>query len=116
MISFTSPILSVSPDVVKDLDGEDALHGMWTGTSKNSLAQRFPLTFPTLVFTKCKQSLKDGRRLENMSWRLWFREMALSHSPDSLTSGTSSPALSDAGCPSPITPVSEKGPQDGEFI
>lgn len=63
-----------------------------------------------LVFTKCKQSLKDGRRLENISWRLWFREISYSHSPNS---GTSSPALSDAGCPSPITPVSENGPQDG---
>ena len=31
MIDFPLPILSVSPDVVKDLDGEDALYGMWTG-------------------------------------------------------------------------------------
>ena len=31
MIDFPSPILSVSTDVVKDLDGEDALYGMWTG-------------------------------------------------------------------------------------
>ncbi|KAI0682879.1 hypothetical protein BC835DRAFT_1397992 [Cytidiella melzeri] len=90
MIEFPSPILSVSPEVVKDLDGEDALYGMWT------------------VFTKCKQSLKDGRRLENMSWRLWYREMSFSHSSESLTSGTSS----DTGCPSPITPVSENGPQN----
>lgn len=27
-----------------------------------------------LVFTKCKDNLENGRRLENMSWRLWFRE------------------------------------------
>lgn len=26
------------------------------------------------VFTKCKESLESGRRLENLSWRLWFRE------------------------------------------
>lgn len=32
MIEFSTPILSVSPEVVKDLDGEDALYGMWTGT------------------------------------------------------------------------------------
>ncbi|KAI8809861.1 hypothetical protein BJ742DRAFT_868129 [Cladochytrium replicatum] len=25
------------------------------------------------VFTKCKDSLENGRRLENMSWRLWYR-------------------------------------------
>jgi hypothetical protein len=32
------------------------------------------------VFTKCKESLHDGRRLENISWRLWYREMATSSS------------------------------------
>lgn len=26
------------------------------------------------VFTKCAESLESGRRLENLSWRLWFRE------------------------------------------
>lgn len=62
------------------------------------------------VFTKCKQSLKDGRRLENMSWRLWYREMSTSPTYESSTSGNSSPALSDV----PITPVSENGPQNGE--
>jgi len=29
------------------------------------------------VFTKCKASLQDGPRLENISWRLWYREMAI---------------------------------------
>ncbi|PWN54069.1 hypothetical protein IE53DRAFT_359482 [Violaceomyces palustris] len=29
------------------------------------------------VFTKCKESLESGRRLENLSWRLWFREAHL---------------------------------------
>jgi hypothetical protein len=24
-------------------------------------------------FTKCKDNLNDGARLENMSWRLWYR-------------------------------------------
>lgn len=27
-----------------------------------------------LVFTRCKDSIKHGRRLENMSWRLWYRQ------------------------------------------
>ncbi|CAO3623397.1 unnamed protein product [Cunninghamella blakesleeana] len=26
------------------------------------------------AFTKCKQNIRDGFRLENMSWRLWYRE------------------------------------------
>ena len=32
---------------------------------------------PFIVFTKCKESLQEGRRLENISWRLWYREMML---------------------------------------
>lgn len=31
-----------------------------------------------LVFTKCKDNLENGRRLENISWRLWYRS---THSP-----------------------------------
>src|SRR5579859_982566 len=27
-----------------------------------------------LVFTKCAENLENGRRLENFSWRLWYRE------------------------------------------
>ncbi|KAI8138909.1 hypothetical protein BJV82DRAFT_673251 [Fennellomyces sp. T-0311] len=26
------------------------------------------------VFSKCKDNLENGRRLENLSWRLWYRE------------------------------------------
>lgn len=33
------------------------------------------------VFTKCKESLQDGRRLENISWRLWYRELMLADRP-----------------------------------
>jgi hypothetical protein len=29
------------------------------------------------VFSKCKDNLENGRRLENMSWRLWYRECTL---------------------------------------
>ncbi|KAI0030596.1 hypothetical protein K488DRAFT_27889, partial [Vararia minispora EC-137] len=54
--SFPSPVLSVAVDVVRDLDGKEALSGLWN------------------VFTKCKDSLQDGYRLENISWRLWHRE------------------------------------------
>ncbi|ETW82470.1 hypothetical protein HETIRDRAFT_244744, partial [Heterobasidion irregulare TC 32-1] len=54
--AFPSSVLSVTADVIKELDGGDALSGLWT------------------LFTKCKESLQDGRRLENISWRLWYRE------------------------------------------
>ncbi|TCD62494.1 hypothetical protein EIP91_006815 [Steccherinum ochraceum] len=92
MIDFPSPILSVASDVVSELDGEDAVYGLWT------------------LFTKCKRSLKDGHRLENISWRLWYREMSNSHCSPSQSPGSTSPPLSDSQGYSPITPTSEDGP------
>ncbi|KAA1479005.1 hypothetical protein DENSPDRAFT_846016 [Dentipellis sp. KUC8613] len=55
---FPSPVLSVAADVVKDLDGGEALSSLWQ------------------LFTRCKDSLQDGPRLENISWRLWYREVS----------------------------------------
>ncbi|KAF5359358.1 hypothetical protein D9756_003596 [Leucocoprinus leucothites] len=51
------PVLTVAADVVRQLEGEDALPLLWT------------------LFSKCKESLKDGRRLENISWRLWHKAL-----------------------------------------
>ncbi|GLB45771.1 putative protein of unknown function (DUF3295) [Lyophyllum shimeji] len=55
---FPVPVLSVAAEAVRELEGGEALCGLWT------------------LFTKCKASLQDGHRLENISWRLWYREMA----------------------------------------
>ena len=118
--SFPSPILSVAADVVRDLDGEDALFGLWARAYLFSLALSFfsPSPFVVVVFTKCKESLKDGRRLENISWRLWYREMASAQSTPSTSPGSLSPSFSEKRSPSPITPVSEDGlvAQQGQYF
>lgn len=36
---------------------------------------------PLSVFTKCKESCQDGQRLENISWRLWYRELIQAQVP-----------------------------------
>ena len=60
---------------------------------------------PSLVFTKCKESLQDGRRLENISWRLWYRELAAhTHTQRQLPTPPHEPLPQY-----PLTPVSEKG-------
>ncbi|GAA5892873.1 hypothetical protein JCM5296_006029 [Sporobolomyces johnsonii] len=49
-------VLALAPDSLAslgELDG-DSLSELWA------------------VFTRCKDSLQNGRRLENLSWRLWF--------------------------------------------
>ncbi|KAI6004723.1 hypothetical protein EDD15DRAFT_2124996, partial [Pisolithus albus] len=58
LTSFPASVLSVMADAVKDLEGHDALTGLWT------------------LFTKCKESVQDRRRLENIPWRLWHHELA----------------------------------------
>ncbi|KAI9303839.1 hypothetical protein BJ944DRAFT_241095 [Cunninghamella echinulata] len=50
------------------------------------------------VFSKCKNSIENGRRLENLSWRLWYRESSLQqhHQSSSVsTCSTFGPATLD---------------------
>lgn len=55
---LTSPIIAVNLNQVVGVDPSDVnnLFSMWT------------------IFSKCAESLENGRRLENLSWRLWNRE------------------------------------------
>ncbi|OLL24236.1 hypothetical protein NEOLI_003810 [Neolecta irregularis DAH-3] len=56
--ALADPVLSLAVNNIHKIDAINAecLSSMWT------------------VFTKCKENLENGRRLENLSWRLWFRE------------------------------------------
>ncbi|KAI8582944.1 hypothetical protein K450DRAFT_225590 [Umbelopsis ramanniana AG] len=57
------PMLAIAKHNFGDLEMIDAdnISGMWA------------------VFTKCKANIEHGTRLENMSWRLWYRETANHH-------------------------------------
>ncbi|KAK6860951.1 hypothetical protein PG995_004587 [Apiospora arundinis] len=52
-------VLTVDPNVIHKVDTANAQNffNMWT------------------VFTRCADSVEQGRRLENMSWRLWNRKL-----------------------------------------
>ena len=90
LTTFPAPVLSVTADAVKDLQGQDALSALW---ARKHLVPPLPipLTLSFSVFTKCKESLQEGRRLENISWRLWHRELLLAQqayqppTPDSVS-------------------------------
>ena len=73
---FPTPVLSIASDALKDLEGRDALLGLWNCKFllRGIIHMLIYISTPQ-VFTKCKESLQDGRRLENISWRLWYREM-----------------------------------------
>ncbi|KAI9733974.1 MAG: hypothetical protein M1834_002631 [Cirrosporium novae-zelandiae] len=55
---LAAPLLSVDANKMHKIDPSNAenLFGMW------------------MVFSRCAESLEEGRRLENLSWRLWNRE------------------------------------------
>ncbi|KAK1235055.1 hypothetical protein PQX77_001720 [Marasmius sp. AFHP31] len=79
LLDLPSPVLTVAPDVLRHLEGNTALTSLW------------------YLFTKCKSSVEDGQRLENISWRLWYREMAAAtHSYRPLTPCSPSSELTDA--------------------
>ncbi|KAI8378465.1 hypothetical protein BD560DRAFT_445000 [Blakeslea trispora] len=72
------PVLSLAMPSVHNMDSMDAysLSCMWNSkyTKDKSSVHRFD---HLSVFSKCKNNLENGRRLENMSWRLWYRETTL---------------------------------------
>ncbi|KAL4937277.1 hypothetical protein BDV06DRAFT_203275 [Aspergillus oleicola] len=55
---LSTPVLTVDTEKIHKVDtaNTQSLHGMW------------------MVFSKCADFMEDGRRLENLSWRLWTRE------------------------------------------
>lgn len=69
---WSTPILSLTSDSLNKMDptNTDAVISMW------------------LIFSKCSTSLENGRRLENISWRLLNRDLLFD--PSSLSSVTSS--------------------------
>lgn len=54
------PILSLKLANISKLsqEGPEALSDLW------------------YIFSKCSDSLQDGRRLENLSWRLWYEDLS----------------------------------------
>ncbi|KAI5284897.1 hypothetical protein KEM54_000977, partial [Ascosphaera aggregata] len=72
---LTTPVLTVDPAKIHEVDTRNAesLHGMW------------------MVFSKCADYMEEGRRLENLSWRLWTLEtFCVDHT------------LNVSPCPSPV--------------
>ncbi|KAK9894735.1 hypothetical protein P389DRAFT_100652 [Cystobasidium minutum MCA 4210] len=76
----TTPVLSLELENISKLSkgGREGLSYMWS------------------VFSRCKESIRDGRRLENLSWRLWYEDLKCTGCvADNLPSCSSSASLSD---------------------
>ncbi|KAJ6544074.1 hypothetical protein B0H19DRAFT_1267380 [Mycena capillaripes] len=98
------PVLAVAQDA---LDTQDALQ-LWSGPYSPSIILAFTYNnfWVKKVFSKCKNSLQDGRRLENISWRLSFRDLPQNKrllegpwppTPESVCSDDSSGTKSSSG-------------------
>ncbi|KAK4147455.1 uncharacterized protein C8A04DRAFT_8955 [Dichotomopilus funicola] len=75
-MSLEAPVLQVDANVIHKVDTTNPanLFSMWT------------------VFARCRDSVAQGRRLENLSWRLWNRETFCCEGEDELVSyATSQP-------------------------
>ncbi|KIY62540.1 hypothetical protein CYLTODRAFT_361285 [Cylindrobasidium torrendii FP15055 ss-10] len=72
--ALPDPVFVVTSKVLANLDGDDALTNLW------------------FLFTKCKGAVDRGHRMENLSWRLWHRELISQTyrppTPDSPADGT----------------------------
>lgn len=77
-------VLTVDANVIHKVDtGNPAnLYSMWTGEEKSPLTSsmtgnRSDTNSVFAVFSRCADSVEQGRRLENLSWRLWQREQLI---------------------------------------
>ncbi|KAK7928729.1 hypothetical protein PG985_005727 [Apiospora marii] len=70
-------VLTVDPNVIHNVDTANAqnLFNIWTATFTYTILVQPGLALTlSEVFSRCADSVERGRRLENLSWRLWNRE------------------------------------------
>lgn len=72
---LAAPVLTVDAGKMHKVDPRnvESLFGMWMG-SCSCMRQSVPMLIKLPVFSKCAESIEEGKRLENLSWRLWNRE------------------------------------------
>lgn len=72
-------VLTVDPHVLHKVDTENPenFFSIWACKSRAPTAQDACccVLIPFSVFSRCADSVEQGRRLENLSWRLWNREV-----------------------------------------
>ncbi|CAK7228953.1 hypothetical protein SBRCBS47491_007081 [Sporothrix bragantina] len=90
--SLDAPVLQVDANVIHKVDTSNPqnLFSMWT------------------VFARCADNVAQGRRLENLSWRLWTRETFCVETAARITSNGSADSLAVASDSSSIASTSPR--------
>ena len=86
---LAAPVVTVDVNKMHKIDTRNVenLFGMWTGeSSQPATVYSSWLTLRQTVFSRCAESMEEGRRLENLSWRIWNREtFCCEHQPQLTT-------------------------------
>ena len=87
-------MLSVDVEKLRELDPRNAEHlfGLYSSMFVTGTVFRYIILIFVAVFSKCAESMEDGRRLENLTWRLWNRE-TLCCEPQPQHNHTSTPTI-----------------------
>lgn len=93
------PVLSLRVNNIHVLEScsADNISCMWNGIVAKCPWYARSFILPEAVFSKCKDSLENGRRLENYSWRLWYRASKTESACRSSSDDDDHPSLSSFG-------------------
>lgn len=91
-------VLTVDPNLIHKVDTSNPqnLYSMWTGKHLTWWPLRgagvgSTIDVLSLVFAKCAESVEQGRRLENLSWRMWNHETFCCAEEEAAVTATSQP-------------------------
>lgn len=95
--TFNAPVLQVDANIVKlvDTSNPQNLFNLWSSMSLPTAPTAFAHQSLTLsaVMSRCADSLPQGRRLENLIWRLLMEEVPNENKKDSTSIASSSTSL-----------------------
>ena len=80
MSSAHLSLFAVEEDALRQLKDDEALPRLWNGGC--ATVAQYILLSVSVAFSRYGETVKDGRRLENISWRLWHKALNSSEERD----------------------------------
>lgn len=116
---FFQALVNLDSESIHNIDTHDPLdlHGLWSGATL-PLITRPSRTMLTriAVLHKCSHAIKDGKRLENLSWRLFSRECCTPQGLTTLRRSTSTSTSTPTLLPALSSSTGSTDSDDGIFM